>query len=77
MKSQNGIFWMVNWWVLGHSSPICPFVCPQSLPGDNAPRNKKEIVEILFTLNKLWPSAKKIKSYKKFNVLHQRLDKIN
>jgi len=21
MKSQNGIFWMVQWWVLAHSSP--------------------------------------------------------
>jgi hypothetical protein len=21
MKSQNEIFWMVHWWVLGHSSP--------------------------------------------------------
>jgi hypothetical protein len=21
MKSQNRIFWMVHWWVLGHSSP--------------------------------------------------------
>ncbi len=23
MKSQNGIFWMVDWWVLGHSSHMC------------------------------------------------------
>jgi hypothetical protein len=22
MKSQNGIFWMVQWWVLVHSSPV-------------------------------------------------------
>jgi hypothetical protein len=22
MKSQNGIFWMVHWWVLGHSSHV-------------------------------------------------------
>jgi hypothetical protein len=21
MKSQNGIFWMVHWWVLAHSNP--------------------------------------------------------
>jgi hypothetical protein len=23
MKSQNGIFWMVRWWVLRHSSRTC------------------------------------------------------
>jgi hypothetical protein len=30
MKSQNEIFWMVHWWVLGHSSrnwPFLPFNC--------------------------------------------------
>ncbi len=72
-----GLFWMVHLWVLGHSSPICPFVCPKSLPRDNAPWNKKEIVEILFTLNEVSCTTNKTKSYKKFNVLHQRLDKIN
>jgi hypothetical protein len=24
MKSENGIFWMVHWWVLGHSSHGVP-----------------------------------------------------
>jgi hypothetical protein len=26
MKSQKGIFWMVHWWVLAHSSPIFNFM---------------------------------------------------
>ncbi len=40
-------------------------------------QNKKEIVEILFTLNGVYHSTNKIKSYQKFNVMHQRSDKIN
>jgi len=40
-------------------------------------RNKKNLVEILFTLDMVYHSTNKIKSYQKFNVLHQRSDKIN
>jgi len=38
-------------------------------------RNKKEIVQILFTLNGVYHCTNKIKSYQKCNVLHQRSDK--
>jgi sRNA-binding regulator protein Hfq len=40
-------------------------------------RKKKEIVEIFFTLNGVYCSTNKIKSYQKFDVLHQRPDKSN
>jgi len=40
-------------------------------------RKKKEIVEVLFTLNGVYCSTNKIKSYQKFNVLDQSSDKVN
>ncbi len=52
MKSQNGIFWMVHWWVLGHSSwNYWPNKVPQALHLLNPQKSPQALVYLYLVVD--------------------------